>query len=257
VRRDHRRQLPQRERVAAGVGDELIPERGRQRHSAVVEHRGGAVRVQARQVHLRDAGRGEGSRVVARGEEDHDALPVQPARGEQQRVGRRAVEPLRVVHEAEHRCLLGRLGEQRQHSGTDHEPVAAAGAEPEGPGQRPPLRPRQRVEAIEGGAEEQVQAGERQLGLGLDPGATHDPHAVGPLRGLVEKCGLADARLASNDQRTADAIARRVEQFLDHGLLSTPSMEHAATLPKQRADAAGCRSPTTDGRTDALRRRPP
>ncbi len=43
----------------------------------------------------------------------------QPARRKRQRLGRRSVQPLRVVHHADERALPGRLGQQAEHSQTN------------------------------------------------------------------------------------------------------------------------------------------
>jgi len=56
-----------------------------------------------------------------------DPLRVHSARDEAQGVGRFRIDPLRVVHDAQHRTLLGKLREQAERRERDQEPVGALG----------------------------------------------------------------------------------------------------------------------------------
>jgi hypothetical protein len=79
--------------------------------------------------------------VLAEREHQPDPLRQQPARDERERLRRHAIEPLRIVHDAHQRLLLGHVGEQAQHSQTHHEPIRwRPGSQPERRGQRVPLR---------------------------------------------------------------------------------------------------------------------
>jgi hypothetical protein len=75
--------------------------------------------------------------------------------------------------------------------------------------------------------QEQVQAGEGQLGLGLDAGPAQHPHpACAPSR-VVQQRGLADPGLTPDDQRTADPVPSRVEEGVDPLLLGATTPQHA------------------------------
>ena len=79
---------------------------------------------------------------LARREQHHDALGVEPARDEQQRVGGGGVEPLGVVDHAQHRPLLGELGSSVRHGDRDQEAVVAAPlGKPERPSSAAPGAP--------------------------------------------------------------------------------------------------------------------
>ena len=62
-------------------------------------------------------------RLVAGREQQHDALGLEPAGREAEDIGRRAVEPRRVVEQCQQRLLLGGIGEQRQRADADQESV--------------------------------------------------------------------------------------------------------------------------------------
>lgn len=119
----------------------------------------------ARQVGLVEQGR----LVAAHGEHDRDGFGDEPTDGEQQGVGGRAVDPVRIVHEDEERDVLGVCREQRQRR-TDGEPVLGRrGPEGERAFQRLPLGPRDLVEVVEGRPEELEQRRERDAGLRTSP----------------------------------------------------------------------------------------
>ena len=87
------------------------------------------------------------------------------------------VEPLRVVDDAHERLLLGGLGEQAQDRQPDEEPIGwRSGAQAERRAQRVALRVRQLLETAEHGRAQRVQAGERELHLGLDASRPDDRH---------------------------------------------------------------------------------
>ena len=169
--------------------------------------------------------------AVASGEEHDDALALQPPRDEQQRVGRRHVEPLRVVDEAQDRPFLGELRQQRQHGDRDQEPVVAA-ALPEAQRalERGGLGRGQVVAQSQGGPDELMQAGERELGLRLDAASREDVRADREDASLVEERGLADARLAPDDECPAAGRAGGLEQPDDVLAFPPASAEHGAML---------------------------
>ena len=127
------RQLDERERVAVGLLEQPLAHLRRRRRGRVREQLRSRRIVEAVDVMRRHVGRLEHADVaLARGEQEHDALRVEPARDELQRVRGAGVEPVRVVDQAQHRPLLGKLGQQRQTGGVDEEALLpAAVREPE------------------------------------------------------------------------------------------------------------------------------
>ena len=71
-----------------------------------------------------------------------------------------------------------------------------------------------------------MQAGERQLVLGLDPDAMQGFHLLGPFGGVTKQRGLADPRLSADDQHAAPSGARTLEQFVDRALLRRAPQQH-------------------------------
>jgi hypothetical protein len=129
-----RRQLSQRERVAAGERHEAGHHRGRD----VAEQRARRGLVERPEHHL-------GHRLRRRGagrDQHRDRLGGEPAGGEGERVGGPAVDPLGVVDQAQQRPVPGRLGEQAQRRDRDEVPVTGP-ARFEGAAQRGLLRARQ------------------------------------------------------------------------------------------------------------------
>ncbi len=149
------RQLQQRQRVAARlahdpVADALV-ERTRHRgfqqrlRIAVVEPAHDEL-LETLEVPL--AGR------LAHREHQPDRLGAQPPRHEGQRLCRGAVEPLRVVHDADERVLLGRVGQQAQYGQADEEAIRGVPvAQAERGAERVVLRARKALEAVQNGAQ--------------------------------------------------------------------------------------------------------
>jgi hypothetical protein len=85
----------------------------------IVEERAGGGPVQGVKVELVDPPGVECRRAVAHREHQRDAAGAEPPRGEQQRGRGRAVQPLRVVDQAEQRTValgvLDGLGEQAEY----------------------------------------------------------------------------------------------------------------------------------------------
>lgn len=143
-------QFDQRERVASRLGQQAVTDGGIDGDAGACggvqqRRRGGDVQPLHRQ--LRYSRRGE--RLTC-GEDQYDAFGVQPPRGEQQRVGRGPVQPLRVVHQHQQRAVLGQLRQQGEHRQADQQPVARLhGGEAEGGAQRPFLMLGQRSHLVE------------------------------------------------------------------------------------------------------------
>ena len=102
-------ELDQRERIAPGRPEQpLRAACGHRVVPLVREQRLGGAEVETGQCELGQIGAGERRGLArAHADDDRDGVGEQPARGEQDRLGRRLVEPVRVVHEHAHRPLLG------------------------------------------------------------------------------------------------------------------------------------------------------
>ena len=181
----------------------------------------------------RHVGRLEHAHVaLARGEQEHDALGVEPPCDELQRIRGPGVEPMRVVDEAQHRPLLGELGQQRQAAGVDEEALLpAAVREPERGPQRGGLGRGQAVDQAKRGAQQLLERRERQLGLRLHPARAQHVHVARTRARVVKQDRLPDPRLTPQRERAAPRVAGRVEQCANEGALSVPPKQHLPTLP--------------------------
>ncbi len=89
---------------------------------------------------------------LARADEHGDRIGLQAPGDEHERVGRRAIEPMRIVDDAEQRLRVGGGGEQAQHGDGDEEAVLdAVGGQPEGAPQGAALHVGERVGVVEDG----------------------------------------------------------------------------------------------------------
>ena len=117
-------QLDQRERIAARLGDDPVPD-------PLVEHSGQRRGEQRTGVAVRDPldgqlrQTGEPIRVagLADGEHHRDPLREQAPCHERERLRGRAIEPLHIVDQAHQRLRLGRLGQEAQHRQGDEEVI--------------------------------------------------------------------------------------------------------------------------------------
>ena len=75
-------------------------------------------------------------------------------------------------------------------------------------------------------AQQQVQAGERQFGLGLDAHPAQHRDVGAALRGVVEQRALTDPGLAADHQDAAAPVARVGEQPVDRGALALAPVQH-------------------------------
>jgi hypothetical protein len=202
----------------------------------------GGAGVQPGEVQRLEAGRRERMEVViAGGDQQHDPLGLEPSGGEGERVGRRLVEPLGIVDQADQRPLLGHLREQAQRAHTDQEPVGAfGGGEPEGALEGGRLGTWKPLDMVEHGPDELIQGREGQLRLGLDTGPPQHPHApVGPVGGVGQQRRLAHTDLAPDHQGAAAQLARVGEQAVDRSALGMAAVKHGPMVASADAgDAA-------------------
>ena len=151
-------------------------------------------------------------------------LRQQAAPDESEDLGRGLVEPLRVVHDAQDRPLLGGLGHEAERRESDHEPVGAiSGGEPERDAERATLRLGQQAEPAEHRRTQLVQPGEGEFHLRLDAG--HAGHReTGRLGGqLPQQLRLADPRLSPHDQDGTAAPSRVRDELSQDLQLAGPA----------------------------------
>jgi hypothetical protein len=191
-------------------------------------------RVEPAQPQIGQALGGKRGALAPGGEDDRDALGMQPARREHQRVRGGPVQPVSVIDKTQQRVLLGELGKQRQHRQADKETVGGRHrAQAECPTQGVLLRPGQASKLIQHRPEQHVQASERQFGFGFGSGtADHPdggrlrPRCPGGQGSIVKQGRLADAGLAAKDKRPAAPRPRSRDQSADGRLRCRPAMQH-------------------------------
>jgi hypothetical protein len=107
------------------------------------------------------------------GDQDGDRVGHQSAEGEQQRLCAGAVEPLGVVHQHRHWCLLGVGRKQAEHRGAHREPLLRrTGPQRQRGLQRGRLGPRDLPKHGQRGPDQLKQGSEGDLRLRLDAART-------------------------------------------------------------------------------------
>ena len=244
------REFQQRERVAARLGDQALADVDVEPPGDDGLQQGLRVLVaEPCEPQLRQAGERAVLRRLADREHDRDRLGEHPAGHEAQHLRRGAVEPLQIVHQAQHGSLLGGLGQQREQRQAEQEAGGRlAGRVAERDPQGIPLWPRERVDAGEQRRAELMQPGEGQLHLGLDAGDPGDVESGCPFRGMLHQHRLAHARLAADHEHAAVARACVVEEPVQRLTL-------AGTAPERRGarDRGHDGEPTDQGLTRARR----
>jgi hypothetical protein len=148
---------------------------------------------------------------------------VQPARDERQGQRRRSVEPLRVVDQADQRLVAPGIGQETQHRQADEEPVGRrTGLQTERRRERLTLGSRQPVEAVEQRTAERMQAGVRQLHLGLDTGCAHSAVSGGTFEQVPQQLGLPDPRLTAQDEGGAVPTLGALQEVVESAALVSP-----------------------------------
>ena len=238
---DHARQGVTRAAEAAGRLDdrERIPARADEErlHVLVVQPAAGDAPGEVRGLapserrHLDavDALQVAGGQVLRpRGEQHRDPLAPQPPRGEQDRLGRRRVEPVQVVDGHEQGGVGGGQAQDPQGRGRHAEPIGGRrGRQREGALERLRLRPGQPGDEVGQGPHQLEQAAERELRLALDPPRPQDPHAGLAAGGeglrLPQEGGLSGARRPDQGERAALAGARLGDEPADGRDLGLPA----------------------------------
>ena len=248
--REGGRELDERERVPGRLLDQASAHRRRDPRADAADQRSGRIGIERRQRQLGDVPSLEPTLVAfARREQEHDSFRLQAPRDEQQRVRRRVVEPLGIVDEAQQGPLLGDVAQQPEHAESDPEAIVRGLArQGEGGAKRCRLRLRQPIDPVQQWPQQLVQAGERELGLGLDPGRAQHGHAMRALGHVREQGGLPDACLAPEHERRASSITRIRQQTVEYLGLDLAADEHAPIVfpTTERAaarDRPGARTP--------------
>lgn len=165
------------------------------------------------------------------GEDHRDPVGAEPTGAEQQRTGRRRVQPVRVVDDAEHRVLLGRSGEQRQrrHSHQerfDRTPRLLTEHDPQGSRlgfRQSGVQPGQR-------AQQAVQRREHQRRLHRHTLGAQHGGVAGTRHELLEQRGLADTGLAADDQRPRQPASRPLDERSQELPLRLATDQHATKV---------------------------
>ena len=241
------RQLEQRQRVAGRLADDAVSDAIVQRAcDHRLQQRSRVVVAETFDHELRQPLQLAVLAGLAEPEDQRDRLGEQPARDEREDLRRGAVEPLRIVDQADQRLLLGGVTQETQHGQADQETIRClAGPQAEGGGQRFTLRRGQPLEPVQQRRTQLLQPGERELHLGLDADRVEYPAARRPLGHVLQQRRLADTGLAAHHQRLALACANGADQLIEGRALATP-----AEQPPPRAagvDMAGAElAPGTD-----------
>ena len=256
-RRQAAGQLHQRERIAARLGDDPVPDplveysrqrRGKQRARIAV--------CDPFDDQLRQTGELTGVVGLADGEHHRDPLGEQAPCHERQRLRGRAIEPLRVVDEAHQRTRLGRIGQQTQCRQGDQEVVRGpAFLQAERHPQSISLGARDPVEAVEDRRAQLVQTSERKLHLGLHPCRSRDTTPGRLLGDGVQQHRLADPWLAAQHQDPALPDPHICQQSVQCLALGAPA-QHPRSVGRALHHALTDATPVDRGRPIAERLRP-
>jgi hypothetical protein len=215
--------------------------------------------VEPPQRQLGQAGKRVPGARLADGEHKRDRLRQEPSSDELERLGRRVVRPLQIVHQAQERLVLRRGRQHAECGERDEEAIRRiAGRQAQRDAKGDPLRLGERVQPVEHLRAQLVQARVRQLHLRLDARDLSDPKPGGPLNGVTQQRRLADARFPADDDHGALPAAHVVKQPIQQRTLTRPAPEPRRALGSHRcARATGhTRAPTRDhpGATDHPKR---
>ena len=246
------RQLQQRQRVAVRLGHDPVahPLVERSRHHGLQQ------RPRVMVVQTADHERLEPFEMrpgrPAHGQGQPDRLGAEPARDERERLRRCAVEPLRVVHDADQRPFLGHVRQQAQDRQADQEPIRrVAVAHAERRAQRLALRARKALQPIRERRAQLMQPGERELHLRLDARRPGDAAAGRVLHQIAQQRALADAGLAAQQERPARARAHGRHELVQRLALPAPAEQSAPRIRRRRGHAPRLRMPRRDGNRGA------
>jgi hypothetical protein len=148
--------------------------------------------------------------------DEADAVRVQAAGDETEHLRRFAIEPVRVIDDAQQRVFLSRPGKQREHRQSHQEPLRRRPCFPaESDLQRAPLRRRQVAQLRQERDQQLVQATELHADLRLDTGDAANPQVWRRGDRVPEQRRLPDPGPSAQHQRAAEGAAHRVQHPVD------------------------------------------
>ena len=197
-RRQAPRQLQESKRIAVGLGHDAVPHAGIESpgHHRL-EQCCGIAAAQRAHDQFREPGQ-PGLLGLAYGEDHGHRFCTESTSDELERLRRRAVQPLRVVHHADQWLLLGHESKQAQHRQAQEEAIRGAPRpQAECRAQCVPLRGRQPAGTVNVRTAQLVQTRVRELHLRLDARSARHPAGGGAIDQKPEQGCLADAGLAA------------------------------------------------------------
>jgi len=210
------RKLDQRERIPVGLGDDPIANdwiRRTGHHRIESLPASAASRPEScstgkpREIAFVEVG------DAPSGDDDHDAFGNQTPGDEVDRLRRRAIKPLSVVHDPQQRLELRDLSDKLEHRHPHEEPIRRrADTATESDFESGPGRTREIRQVVEHGLAELLQTRVRKLHLGFDAEHRADTEVLRHLGHFVEQSRLPDAGLATNDDRTTVACSGPPQQ---------------------------------------------
>jgi hypothetical protein len=121
-------QLHQYERIATGGSDQLLRNNGRQSEAATLEKRMCRIILQTLELEICNARCLEAfPLMLARGDEHQDALAMQTSADMKDGIGRRIVEPVGIIDQAEERTRSGGLYERCERGSVHRSTIRCAG----------------------------------------------------------------------------------------------------------------------------------
>ena len=218
------RQLQQRERIAARLGDDPLQHRFVQpRREDGLQQRPRIPAAQRLDAELREAGpsHAPSSRVA------NTSAILSASRRRATNASARADAPSsHCASSTTHSSGCSSAASDsrpRTASPTRNGLGAVSGAQPERDAERLALGVGQTLDELEDRRAELLQRRVGELHLPLDARGPDDPKVLARLDRVLEQRGLADARLAVHHQHAAVAVARGVQQPLEHRALALPA----------------------------------
>ena len=148
-------------------------------------------------------------------EHHRDRLRQESARDKSEHSSRGIIEPLKIVHDAQQRLLLGHGSNQAKRGQRHEEPVRRIpGRTTQRHGEGNLLRLGERTELVKHRRAQLVHPGVCQLHLRLDAPDLSYPKVRGLLRGVTQKRRLTHARLATDREHSTVPAAHLVEHLV-------------------------------------------
>ena len=228
------RQLQQRQRVAARLGDDQVADPRIQRPGQrLLQQRPRVVVLQPADFQLGQPGQVRAR--IAGCEDQPDRVGRQPPRREPQRLRRCVIQPLLVIDQADQRPLHIHLRQQALHGQPDQEPVwRRPGSQPERGPQRLPLRHWQLLGLVQHRRAQLMQTREGQLHLRLHASRARHPASSRPSGHVIQQHGLAYARVAVHHQGPALSGPGRLDKPVEHLALASPVCQPFGASPGHR-----------------------